>query len=80
MTTFQYKHLPDPEKLFVIDTESIEREKTAIHFYAGADSMLSVKEDGFYVRGVRIEQDADEARKVHESFVAWLTWAQLNKA
>jgi hypothetical protein len=78
MTTFQYKQ--PPEKLFAIDTESIERESSAIHFHAGNESMLSVKEDGFYVRGVRVEQDADEARKVHASFVAWLTWAQLNKA
>jgi hypothetical protein len=40
--------------------------------------MLRVAPDGFYVRGVRVEADADEAHKVYSAFKQWLTWAMLN--
>ena len=41
--------------------------------------MLRVSADGFYVRGVRIEQDDREAEIVYNNFRQWLTWAQLNR-
>lgn len=41
--------------------------------------MLRVAKDGFYVRGVKIEQDEQEAEKVYNAFHQWLTWATLNR-
>lgn len=41
--------------------------------------MLRIAEDGFYVRGVKIEQDEKEAEKVYNAFHQWLTWAILNR-
>ena len=41
--------------------------------------MLRVGEDGFYVRGVKIEQDEKEAEKVYNAFHQWLTWTTLNR-
>lgn len=35
------------------------------------EEMLRVAADGFYVRGVKLEQDESEARKVWEAFTAW---------
>ena len=46
---------------------------------AGNIDMLRISPDGFYVRGVKLAQDDDEAAKVYESFKAWLAWAQLGK-
>ena len=46
---------------------------------AGGTDMLRVAPDGFYVRGVKLEQNEQEAQQVYESFKAWLAWAQLNK-
>jgi hypothetical protein len=78
MTT-QYTFEQPPQTLFAINQHSVERAKNTISLYAGADVMLSIGPDGFYVRGVKIEQDEHEAAKVYESFKQWLVWAQLNK-
>jgi hypothetical protein len=50
-----------------------------IIFNAGGDNseMLRIAEDGFYVRGVKVEADADEAQKVYLAFKQWLTWNAL---
>lgn len=46
---------------------------------AGGSEMLRVGPDGFWVRGVKVEQDEREAKAVYEGFKAWMVWAQLNK-
>jgi hypothetical protein len=76
----QFKYNPPPQTLFSINQNSVECEKNTINFHAGVDKMLSIGPDGFYVRGVKVEQDEDEAAKVYESFKQWLVWAQLNKS
>lgn len=39
--------------------------------YPNTTEMLRIAPDGFYVRGVKLEQDAAEARKVYEAFADW---------
>ena len=39
-----------------------------IIFHAGQTEMLKVTEDGFYVRGVKIEADEKEAKEVFRAF------------
>ena len=46
---------------------------------AGGAEMLRVSSDGFWVRGVRVEQDDTEAKVVYNAFKAWMSWAQLNR-
>jgi hypothetical protein len=46
---------------------------------AGDAEMLRVGSDGFWVRGVKVEQDDNEAQSVYNAFKAWMIWAQLNK-
>jgi hypothetical protein len=46
---------------------------------AGGAEMLRVSPEGFWVRGVRVEQDDNEAQAVYNAFKAWMAWAQLNK-
>jgi len=43
------------------------------------EEMLKVGPSGFWVRGVKVEQDADEASKVYEGFKAWMMWAQMTR-
>jgi hypothetical protein len=50
-----------------------------IVFNTGSSEMLRISEDGFWVRGVRVEQTAREAEIVYNNFRQWLTWAQLNR-
>lgn len=45
----------------------------SVCFYAGANNeMLRVSPDGFYVRGLKLEQDANEARALYNALAAWL--------
>ena len=46
---------------------------------AGGAEMLRVSDKGFWVRGVKVEQDEGEAQKVYEGFKAWMAWAQLTR-
>lgn len=49
-----------------------------INLTAGGEEMLRVAQDGFYVRGVRVEANEKEAKAVYEAFKSWMTWAILN--
>ena len=56
-----------------------EPESNNIICYAGATEMLKVGPDGFWVRGVKVEQDDKEAEIVYNAFKQFLTWAELNR-
>ena len=56
-----------------------EKEPSNITLVAGSTEMLRVAEDGFYVRGVKVEADEQEAKKVYLAFKQFLVWAELNK-
>jgi len=47
--------------------------------YAGETEMLRIAKDGFYVRGVKLEQDDKEIKEVYNCFKEWLTWSTLNR-
>ena len=71
--------------LYSIDTNSLGLGATEFNtnpnvtFNTGSDELLRIAKDGFYVRGVKIEQDEKEAEKVYNAFHQWLTWATLNR-
>jgi hypothetical protein len=56
-----------------------EDNPSSIYLNSNTTEMLRVAKDGFYVRGVKIEQDEKEAEKVYNAFHQWLTWATLNR-
>lgn len=56
-----------------------DNKPSTITLHASSTEMLRVAQDGFYVRGVKIEQDEKEAEKVYNAFHQWLTWATLNR-
>lgn len=41
-------------------------------FFGCGEEMLRLSRDGFYVRGVKVPQDADEALKVYDAFILWM--------
>ena len=51
----------------------------AITCMAGGVDMLKVSPEGFWVRGVKVQQDEQEAQKVYEGFKAWMMWAQMTR-
>jgi hypothetical protein len=46
---------------------------------AGGEEMLRVGPDGFWVRGVKVEQDAQEAQAVYNAFKQWMAWTSLQE-
>jgi len=50
-----------------------------IVFHAGPSEMLKVTEDGFYVRGVKVEADEKEAAAVYKAFKAFLVHHALTR-
>ena len=50
-----------------------------IVFHAGQSEMLKVTEDGFYVRGVKVEADEKEAAAVYKAFKAFLIHHALTR-
>ena len=55
-------------------------EDAAISLFANnADEMIRVTKEGFYVRGVRVPADAQEAETVYLAFKQWMAWATLQQ-
>jgi hypothetical protein len=50
-----------------------------IVFHAGPAEMLKVTEDGFYVRGVKVEADKKEASSVYKAFKEFLVYHALTR-
>jgi len=50
-----------------------------IVFHTGQAEMLKVTEDGFYVRGVKVEADDKEAAAVYKAFKAFLVHHALTR-
>lgn len=70
---------PIPKPSLSINSPLAVSDPMAINLHIEDEVMLKVAADGFYVRGVKLEQDEHEARKVYDSFMAWLAWAQLTQ-
>jgi hypothetical protein len=51
----------------------------AITLHSSGIEMLRISEDGFYVRGVKLEQDDKEIEQVYNCFKEWLAWSALNR-
>lgn len=64
-----------------INPEQYLKSQNTITFHAGNPSveMLKVSPKGFWVRGVKVEQDDKEAEIVYNAFKSWMMWAELNR-
>jgi hypothetical protein len=56
-----------------------DNDNAHITFYTDQTEMFALKKDGFYVRGIKVSQDENEAEKVYTAFKSWLVWASLNR-
>jgi hypothetical protein len=69
-----HRHNPDP-----VLTVSAPGELNAVTFFSNGVEVLKCSDNGFWIRGKKLEQDDNEARIVYNSFKEWLTWQQLNR-
>ena len=76
-TTFHVPPAPDSEfRMMIPPTED------AITFHTGgtgSPELLRVAPDGFYVRGVKLEQDEKEAQAVYKAFKRFLVESELRR-
>ena len=56
-----------------------QNQNNNITLRGGGEEMLRVAEDGFYVRGVKVEQGPGEAEVVYKAFKEFMTWAIISK-
>ena len=46
-------------------------------FYCGGEETLRISRAGFWVRGVRVPADDQEAKQVYNAFKSWLSYQGL---
>lgn len=66
-----------PEPIPVITMTPLPENSVVLS--CGSEEMLRVAQDGFYIRGVKIDQDDKEAEQVYNCFNGWLTWSTMNR-
>ena len=65
--------------LTIKSTMTSDTQDSIITFTGRSDEMLRIAKDGFYIRGIRINQDDKESEIVYSAFHRWLTWATLTR-
>ena len=53
--------------------------ENSVVLHCAGEEMLKIAEDGFYVRGVKLDQDDKEMQAVYNCFKEWLAWSTLNR-
>ena len=56
-----------------------DNDPSTVSMMAGSEEMLRITKEGFWVRGVQVPQDEQEAAAVYTAFREWMTWAALTR-
>jgi phage-related protein len=56
-----------------------EKQESNITFITNQNELLRIAEDGFYVRGKKLDIDDEEARSVYRAFKEFLVWSALTR-
>jgi hypothetical protein len=68
------------DKIMVLKKDTKPVSKNSVNFMLdNNEEVMSIRQDGFYVRGVKVEQNEDEAKKVYDTFCEWLSKQDINK-
>ena len=81
MTYYDYQALQAATEDWVVMPEYKFQEPptNTITCMTGTTEMLKIGPDGFWVRGVKVEQDDKEAETVYNAFKQFLVSAELNR-
>jgi len=63
----------------ILTVEPKDNQASNITLISGTTEMLRVAQDGFYVRGVKVEADENEAAAVYRAFKEFLIYHALTK-
>lgn len=70
---------PIPHPVLTLNAPPKEGAGANITFYTNQSEMLKVAEDGFYVRGKKLDVDDKEAAAVYKAFREFLIWSALTR-
>ena len=65
-----------PNPVFTIQDSS---PPSTIVMSGGDTEMLRITKDSFYVRGVKVPQDEQEAQAVYNAFLQWMSYMALTR-
>jgi hypothetical protein len=63
----------------ILTVEPKDDQPSNVTLISGTTEMLRVAQDGFYVRGVKVEADENEAAAVYRAFKEFLIYHALTK-
>ena len=63
----------------ILTVELKDNQPSNVTLISGTTEMLRVAQDGFYVRGVKVEADENEAAAVYRAFKEFLIYHALTK-
>jgi len=63
----------------ILSIEPKDNQPSNVTLISGSTEMLRVAQDGFYVRGVKVEADENEAAAVYRAFKEFLIYHALTK-
>jgi len=63
----------------ILTFEPKDNQPSNVTLISGTIEMLRVAQDGFYVRGVKVEADENEAAAVYRAFKEFLIYHALTK-
>jgi hypothetical protein len=66
-----------PERILTFEKK--ENEESSITFHTPQSEMLKITSDGFYVRGIKVPADEQEAESVYRAFKEFLIWSALTR-
>lgn len=79
MTNYIINRTPIPNPVLSVSDSPKDENPANITFYTNQSEMLRVAEDGFYVRGKKLDIDDKEAESVYKAFRQFLIWSALVK-
>lgn len=79
MSNFVINQTPNPNPALTITSPPEDGSGANITFYTNQSEMLKVAEDGFYVRGKKLDVDDKEAATVYKAFREFLIWSALTR-
>ncbi len=62
---------------YSVFSEKTEINESCITFHTPHSEMLKITSDGFYVRGIKVPADEQEAESVYRAFKEFLIWSAL---
>jgi hypothetical protein len=77
MSTINSKNMSVESTEYIVSSEKTKIDESYITFHTPHSEMLKITSDGFYVRGIKVPANEQEAESVYRAFKEFLIWSAL---